>query len=329
MKSKTSKRASVVKLSRVALALGISFVAFMSTANTKAQKLPPLPVNDKDFPKALIPVVEAEHAFATYSIEHGMKEAFMSYAALNGLIIRRKPVNAIEAWTQTNPAPTGLLTWYPIYADVSRAGDLGWTTGPWEFREKASDKEASGNGHFVTLWRKQADGVWKFEMDFGVSHAAPTTKETVLQYPPELRKSAGGGKADISVDAARGSLLEAESALTKEAAAKSSARAFLAQSDASVRLYRQNNYPIVGKEEVARFLEAKADAVTWHATNAGVARSVDLGYAYGTYELRAKPTDEKPTEIGNYMRIWRRHGDKWHVVLEVTNPIPPPPPPAQ
>jgi ketosteroid isomerase-like protein len=305
------------------LAGGISFVVLMLAVNASAQ-LPPLPVNDRDFPKSLAPVVEAEHAFAMYSIEHGMKDAFLSYAAPNGIVIRRRPVNAIEVWMQTNPAPTGLLTWYPIFADVSRAGDLGWTTGPWEFRDKPTDKEASGNGHFVTLWRKQADGVWKFELDFGISHAAPATKETVLQYPAMLRNESGGGKRDVSVEAARGSLLEAESTLAKNAATKGTARAFLAHADPSVRLYRQNNFPFVGIEAVGKYLGAKADAVVWHATSANVSRSGDLGYAYGTYESRAKASDEKPSETGNYMRIWRRQGGKWRVVLEVANPVPPP-----
>lgn len=308
----------------VLFAFGVLF-AGMTTKAGVTRQLPPLPVNEKDFPKSLIPVVETEHAFATYSIDHGMKEAFLAYAAPNGLIIRRRPVNAIEAWTQTTPPPPGLLTWYPTYADVSRAGDLGWTTGPWEFRDKPTDKAASGNGHFITIWRKQPDGIWKFEMDFGISHAAPATEETSLQYPPALRKAASGGK-ELSVEVARGSLLEAEAALAKDAESKTAARAFLARSDANVRLYRQNNYPVIGQVAVGRYLEAKAEAVSWHSTDASVARSGDLGYAYGTYESRAaKPSGAKPSEAGNYMRIWRRFGDTWRVVLEVTNPAPPTP----
>jgi hypothetical protein len=96
----------------------------------------PLPIEEKSFPRGLAPVVEAEHAFALYSIEHGMKDAFLSFAAPDGVIFRRGPVNAIETWSKRNPAPNGLLTWWPVYADVSRAGDMGWTTGPWEFRDK-------------------------------------------------------------------------------------------------------------------------------------------------------------------------------------------------
>src|SRR5438105_14621646 len=99
---------------RVAAAI---LLAALLAASASAQ-LPPLPTGDKNFPASLAPVVEAEHAFATYSIEHGMKEAFLRFAAPDGVVFRRGPVNAIEVWTQTNPAPTGLLTWWPTYADV-------------------------------------------------------------------------------------------------------------------------------------------------------------------------------------------------------------------
>src|SRR5687767_14367681 len=108
--------------------------------------------------KELLEVVETERAFARAATERGMKDAFIEYAAPDGLLFRRTVVNAKELWRQTNPAPTGLLTWRPAFADVSRAGDLGYTTGPWEFRAKPSDEKAAGHGHFVTVWRRQADG---------------------------------------------------------------------------------------------------------------------------------------------------------------------------
>src|SRR5205085_3436266 len=234
---------------------------------------------------------------------------------------RRTPVNAIEAWTQTTPAPTGLLTWWPIYADVSRAGDLGYTTGPYEFREKPTDKEAAGTGHFFTIWLRQPDGTWKFVLDFGIRHAAPTSAETVLRYPPSLQKNSGGGKADVV--AARNSLLDAERSLSDESSSKGSASALLAHADEAVRLYRQNNFPVVGREAARKAFEGKAEVVTWKPAKAEVSRSGDLGYAYGTYELKTKASDEKPAEQGNYVRMWKRQGGAWRVVLDVTNPVRP------
>lgn len=300
----------------------VLLLGLLPAAGAPAQ-LPPLPTGDKDFPKALAPLVEAEHAFALYSIEHGMKEAFLHFAAPDGLVIRRAPVNAIEVWTRTNPAPTGLLTWYPTYADVSRAGDLGWTTGPWEFREKPDDKEAADNGHFVTLWRRQPDGAFKFVLDFGIRHAAPAAREAGLQYPPSARKAQLGGKGVADVGAARSSLLGAERALADDSARRGSAGALLARADEPFRLYRQNNFPVVGREAARKALEGRAEVVTWNPARAEVSRSGDLGYAYGTYELKSKAPGEGPAAQGNYMRIWKRQGGAWRVVMDVTNPVRP------
>ena len=298
----------------------------MFGASAWARQLPPLPVNDRSFPHALIPVVEAEHAFAELSAAQGMKAAFLGFAAPDAVIFRRTPVNAIEAWAQTNPAPTGLLTWYPTYADVSRAGDLGWTTGPYEFREKREDKQAVGNGHYVTLWRRQPDGTFKFVLDFGIRHDAPAAKETGLQYPPSARKAGSQsdkGRGVAEVEAARASLLDAERSLADDSAPEGSARALLSRADDSFRLYRQNSFPFVGREAARKALEGKTDVVTWKASKAEVSRSGDLGYAYGTYELKTKASDEKPTEQGNYVRIWKREGSTWRVVLDVTSAVRP------
>src|SRR5438270_10753986 len=312
MKTKNESRA------RAAFNAFALLLAALLAASASAQ-LPPLPTSDKNFPSPLVPVVEAEHAFATYSIEHGMKDAFLHFAAPDGVVFRRGPVNAIEVWTQTNPAPTGLLTWWPTYADVSRAGDLGWTTGPYEFRDNPTDKEPSGTGHFATLWRAQPDGSFKFVLDCGIPHAAPASAETVLQYPPSIQKNeVRRGKPAVFADLnpVRSSLLEAEHELAKDSASGASYRALLAHADDTFRLYRQNNFPVVGREAARKALEGKTDVLTWKTTKAEVARSGDLGYAYGTYELKAKPSDEKAAEQGNYMRIWKREGGKWRVVLD-------------
>jgi ketosteroid isomerase-like protein len=294
-------------------------LAVLLAASVSAQ-LPPLPTGDKNFPKSLAPVVEAEHAFAAYSIEHGMKEAFLRFAAPGGVVFRRAPVNAIEAWTQTTPAPTGLLTWWPTYADVSRAGDLGYTTGPYEFRENATDKTPAGTGHYFTIWRRQPDGAWKFVLDLGIRHAAPQTAETLLQYPPSLRKNSGEG---LYPESALKSLTEAERSLAGESASKGEAHALLSRADETVRAYRQNSFPFVGRAAAGKALEGANEFVTWKTVKVDVASSGDLGYSFGTYEARARPTDEKPSGQGNYARVWKRVGGNWRVVMDVTNPVRP------
>jgi ketosteroid isomerase-like protein len=319
LKRKTTK----IVLAIVSASLFASAFVQGVAAQTPQTSLPPLPVNEKDFPRSLAPVVEAEHAFAQYSIDHGMKDAFLHFAAPDGVLFRRGPVNAIETWQQRNPAPTGLLTWWPVYADVSDAGDLGYTTGPWEFRDNPTDVKPSGTGHFFTIWRRQPDGTWKFVLDLGISHDAPATNLVVLQYPPSLRKNIRTAMSGGDSEAARKSLLDAEQLLSNDSSSKGSTAAFLAHADDTLRLYRQNSFPVTGRDAVRKSLDGKPESITWKALKADVAASGDLGYAYGTYEVRAKPSDEKPSEQGNYARVWKRQGGAWRIVLDVTNPVRP------
>lgn len=288
------------------------------------QTLPPLPVGEKNFPRALAPVVEAEHAFARLSIERGMKPAFLRYSAPDGVIIYGNgPVNAIESWARRDPAPVGLLTWWPVYADVSSSGDMGWTTGPYEFREKPEDAKPSDTGHFFTVWRRQPDGSWKFVLDLGIRHPALETTETALRYPAWLKKSTQPAPAFPDTVEARKSLLEAEREFSEDSLKKGARSALLASADETLRMYRQGTYPVVGRDAVARALKVDSELIGWNPLKGDVAGSGDLGYAYGTYEVKA--TSTQPAERGNYARVWRHRNGAWRVVFQVASPIPPPP----
>ena len=62
---------------------------------------------------------------------------------------------------------------------------------------------------------------------------------------------------------------------------------------------------------------AKGDdgAVVYAPVAAGVAKSGDLGYVYGSYERGEK-------EKGNFLRIWRTGADGvWRLVLDVQYPV--------
>ena len=317
-----------MKMMRAALVVSLlAFVFALVASGGAAQSpqspwttLPPLPVKEKGFPARLAPVVEAEHAFAQFSIDRGMKDDFLNFAAPDGVVFRRGPVNAIELWKSRNPAPAGLLTWWPTYADVSSAGDLGWTTGPYEFREKPTDEKPAGTGHFFTVWRRQPDGSWKFVLDLGIEHPAPGARETALRYPAWLKNSkTASGAADAS--AAQRSLADAERSLAEDSLSKGMTTALLSRADETLRLYRQNTFPVVGREAARDTLKDMTEFVRWETLKTDVASSGDLGYAYGTYSVTPKGSD-KPSEQGKYARVWRRQGKgPWRVVFNVATPV--------
>jgi ketosteroid isomerase-like protein len=68
------------------------------------------------------------------------------------------------------------LTWQPVGADISAAGDLGYTYGTFEFRATGKDgKPVVESGKYTSIWKKQRDGSWKLVLDMG--NANSTAKQ--------------------------------------------------------------------------------------------------------------------------------------------------------
>lgn len=60
---------------------------------------------------------------------------------------------------------------------------------------------------------------------------------------------------------------------------------------------------------------------TWQPTRAEAARSGELAYSTGTYELSYNdPSGKRVTERGKYIEVWRKQADgSWRMVLESFN----------
>lgn len=76
---------------------------------------------------------------------------------------------AIEKSANWSPAAYQ-LTWTPTDAMMGPSGDMGYTWGHYEGRSK----DANGNpvltsGRYMTIWRKEPDGSWKFVLDAGAN----------------------------------------------------------------------------------------------------------------------------------------------------------------
>lgn len=72
--------------------------------------------------------------------------------------------------------PGFAITWTPLVAEVSKSGDLGYTTGTNAVTiPKAEGGTMTVAGRYVTVWRKAADGKWRCVVDTW-NEAAPATK---------------------------------------------------------------------------------------------------------------------------------------------------------
>ena len=112
-------------------------------------------------------LIATDRAFSALSKEKGRNHAFASYVAEDGVMLspNKMPVigkNKIEALFYSDDSKL-VFTWNPLYADVAKSGDLGYTYGTYEILEGTSIQK----GTYVSVWKKDAAGEWKFVLDSG------------------------------------------------------------------------------------------------------------------------------------------------------------------
>ena len=115
-------------------------------------------------------VEQAEQDFNDLAQKEGLSVAFKTYAAHNGVIKRGEEIlkgkQAIANYYQQNSNPNESLTWQPDFVDVSLSGDMAYTYGSYVFTTTDSTGiKKESRGKFHTVWKKQADGSWKFVWD--------------------------------------------------------------------------------------------------------------------------------------------------------------------
>jgi len=253
---------------------------------------------------ALHDMVKTEQAFSKMAEEKSTRDAFLAFIADDGLLFRPGAVNG-KKWMLDHPVPPAtdkrpLLAWQPAYAGMAASGDMGFTTGPWEARADIKDEKPSAYGHFMTVWKKQADGSWKFVVDLGIGHPQSGGPQT-LWTPPVSRKKETFKPVDLTT--ARKSLFDRDQAYE--------IAEFAAYASPDVRLYRADNLPFIGREASLAALAKTTAQVKWHPIAADVSQAGDLGYTHGTYEAG----DER----GSYVRIWKKENGQWRIIMDVTN----------
>lgn len=306
----------------ILLALAL-FLALSPLATAQTTAAPPA----ADLQAALDAMVAAENAFSKMSVEKGMKDAFVTFLADDSILFRPTPVPG-KQWMSSRPGPPpggGTLIWRPAHAEIAASGDMGYSTGPFEFRSPDASRPP-GHGTFFSVWQKQADGSWKVMMDVGVNHPADPSGPKLDGVATPIRVgqvAPASGKADTAAEEA--ALIERDRAFAQALASQGAQAAYQARLAENARLLRDGHSPYVGAEAVRSAL-ASGTPASWEPLGGDVSAGGDFGYTYGRYPAGA---NEKPVpgKSGHYLRVWRKQAGDWKLLAEVLNALPPPPPP--
>lgn len=271
----------------------------------------------------------AERAFAATSVERGMKEAFLTWLAADGVVFRPLPANGRAVWS-ARPDPSATLAWEPAYAEVAASGDLGWTTGPWELRPAGADTAVAW-GHFHSVWRRE-DGAWRVAADIGVSHPRPARGVGSGDFVSATARGRGGGRAAGGAasrprgaggapDPAAGAALAArlDASLTRDGRG-GAAGALRRHAAADVRLGLEGAAPVLGRAAAVAALDPLPGASAWRSAGGGVSASRSLAWSHGVLERRA--ARGAVPDSAAYLNVWRTGGDgRWELALAVLNPV--------
>jgi ketosteroid isomerase-like protein len=301
----------------VAIAIVVAVMVGRIAKHNQAPRLPEKAAG------ALHELIAAERAFAAMSLNRGFRDAFLEWLDDDAVLFRPLPRNGREFMTSLPPSPA-TLAWQPAFAEVAAAGDLGFTTGPWEFRPPPDstgappDSASIAHGTFASVWSRRADGVWRVAVDIGAAHARPE----------------GGGLANVTLAtgpdhawAARGPGRRAPSDLGavdkayRDDAVRNGATALIAWGADDLRMLSEGEATISGRAAVQAALAQRAPLADLKPLGVRISKSDDLGCTYGLLERGGEPPDSSV-----YVHVWRRERDgAWRLALMVENPVRPAP----
>ena len=147
-------------LKNVRFILPVLFFFSLSAISCKPKKGPPKVVSADD-------IIKADKAFSGMSRSSGMKKAFLEYIDNEGILLRagHPPIvgaDAIDFLSQVNDS-SYILTWTPDGGEMASSADLGYTYGIYTLEMK----DTVLKGTYVSIWKKQKNGSWKFVLDSG------------------------------------------------------------------------------------------------------------------------------------------------------------------
>ena len=295
---------------------------------------------------ALRSLVEAERAFARRSLEVGWREAFLEFFADDGLSFAPGPGNAKERLRQRPATPRPIpyaLDWWPVFAGISAAEDMGFTTGPSVGVDNTKPGSPPDYGYYFSVWKRQPDGAWKVALDIGVQTPGisdqPSARRRVVAAPrptwsPKRRES-NPEKARSQLEKERAALLKREREVFKtdrrdnrndrndaEGPVGDYGSVLLREA----RLHRTGQLPLVGSDAILSYLYLRAARLSWEPAGADVALSGDLAYTYGSYDFvtRGEGGAADEVERGHYAHVWQRdERGSWLLVADVMYATPP------
>lgn len=115
--------------------------------------------------------MRAEKEFEKMASEKGIAEAFWFFADSAAVIKRQNDTliygkEEIRKYYSNDFYKNAGVAWTPDFIDVDEEGNLGYTYGKYVWTTKdSSGRTGEYRGVFHTVWKRQANGEWRYVWD--------------------------------------------------------------------------------------------------------------------------------------------------------------------
>ena len=245
-------------------------------------------------------LIASEKKFAETSKQQTTKKAFLAFVDSNCVgFSSGEKVNVYKQWVDRKE-DSSKLTWAPEFAIISASGEMGVTTGPWEYRAKSLQDPAIAHGHFATVWKKNKKGIWKAMFDMGTGYPQQiTNSETVKEFVlPKNNDKKEIASSLVNIELKFRDAFESN----KTAAIK---KVILPDSWFTIN----GSAPLKNAAEINAAMDAVPSNTVFKSTGLIASSTNDMFAVYGT----AESADKKQ----NFMRLWVKQNSEWKLLMMV------------
>jgi hypothetical protein len=249
--------------------------------------------------KGIKGLINAEKQFAWFTATHTVKEGFLAYMDSAGVIFRQgNDVNAFEAYKK-QPGSPGVLNWTPAFAVISSSGDMGATTGPYEFMAKSMQDTPVGRGSFFSVWQINKTGEWKNMADLGTSYkqeAMPVRQVKEVIQPKQQTENLVFEDI-LAIDRKFNTALQ-----------QKNMGAWMQYIASDSWLNTDGELPAIGMLQIADALQKLPGSVQINHKAGSISSAKDFAYVYGTVV--------NGSSRNNYLRVWIYRNKQWQIILQ-------------
>jgi ketosteroid isomerase-like protein len=243
----------------------------------------------------------AERAFAADGLTLGIKGSFLKHMADDAIVFDPAPVSAKALYGGRSGEGEPKLEWWPVWVVAAKSGDLGLSIGP-------SAISGKRGGWYASIWRKDADGTWRWIYDGGaqaVSASVQGPEAPAIHGPVARTGETSPAKAFDAVRAAERTL--------SQKAQQDTALAYKDFLAADAHLLGPRGTRDLAPTAADQRLALRPATMTLTLRGGGASRAGDIVWTHG--EAFWRETGQNSV-AGHYMHVWQRRPDGWRLIFE-------------